>query len=88
MNRSRAYSNKVIIRELKTESFFDLVDATGSKVSADMVALRYGADVTPTILFLDSTGQELSEKIVGLVTRDYFDRLLDDGINEALVKLQ
>ncbi|MCW9014973.1 MAG: thioredoxin family protein [Gammaproteobacteria bacterium] len=87
MQKDSAYADKVIIREIKTESYFNVIDASGIRTTADQIAMRYDADVSPTIIFMDSKGQELSRKIIGISAPDYFDTLLDDAINESLHKL-
>ena len=88
MQKDQAYRDRVLIRELNTESYYGVIDKHGEKTTADVLALRYGADITPTIVFLDSRGNELSEKIVGLKAPDYFDLLLDEAIDASLKKLR
>lgn len=79
---------KVILRRLDIVSELPIRDFDGKSITPSDLARRYGAHVTPTLLFLDSDGRELAPKMVGLGTLDFYWAYLDEAINSALAKLQ
>jgi hypothetical protein len=46
-------------------------------------ARRYGAEVMPTLLFLDGKGRELADRIVGISNIEYYGFYLDKAIASA-----
>ena len=58
-------------------------DFDGSKVSAASFMEQYGVVVTPTVLFLGSSGEELSERLVGYQSADFYWQYLLEGIEQA-----
>lgn len=79
---------KVVLRRLDIVSELPIRDFDGKSTTASDLARRYGAHVTPTLLFLDPDGRELAPKMVGLGTLDFYWTYLDEAINSALAKLQ
>ncbi len=59
----------------------------GRSVSTAEFASQYGVFVTPTLIFLDSNGVEMTEKLVGFWSWDYFGGFIDNSIDEAREKL-
>jgi len=43
--------------------------------------------LTPTLLFLNADGEEMSEKLVGIWSEDYYGGFIDNRIDEARNKL-
>lgn len=85
MLRSGDYEDKALIRKLKIDDFAEnLVDFKGNRVTPAEFAERYKVFVTPTVVFIDGSGVELSEKRVGLMTPDYYGGYLDQSIDDAL----
>lgn len=78
------YGDRVLIRQMKIDSFDKIRDFEGKKVTAADFADRYNVFVTPTVVFIDGDGVELAEKRVGLTTPDFYGGYLDQSINEAL----
>jgi hypothetical protein len=52
-------------------------------VSVCTFARRYGAEVTPTSLFMDGQGRELADRIVGISNIEYYGFYLDKAIASA-----
>ena len=77
------YDDKVIIRKIVIDEQPSIRDFRGRRIAADQLAQRYGVYVTPTILFLDSRGRELSERIVGINTVEMFGGRVDAAIAES-----
>lgn len=82
MMLSDEYDNKVIIRVLNVDSS-DIISFNGKSISAVMFANHVGAYVTPTIMFFNAEGHEVSEKILGYSTPSMFGGLLDASIDES-----
>jgi len=87
MQRNSDYDDKVLIRSVSLSDFENLVDFEGRSVSTADFALKYDVFVTPTLLFLDANGVELTEKLVGFWSADYFGGYIDNSIDEAREKL-
>jgi thioredoxin-related protein len=60
-----------------------ITDFDGSTVSTASFMEQYGVVVTPTILFLGSSGEELSARLVGYQSEDFYWRYLLEGIEQA-----
>jgi len=89
MIKSGDYKSKTLIRQVYIEDYSYLRNAKGELISGDVLAYKYNIDVTPTILFLSSSGQELVERIIGISNIHYFGEALDKHIaiaNAALAK--
>ena len=87
MLRNRTYANKIIIRQVRVDSFKTLTDFDGSRIEADHLTSRYRAWVTPTLVFLNGDGKEIAGKLVGIGTEGFFAGEIDNAIDAALMKL-
>ena len=87
MLRSGDYTHRVIMRKIDLDSSRRLLDFDGRRVSARQLAKRYRVKVTPTVLLLDAEGRELTERLVGISTPDFYGGYLDAAIDEAYHKL-
>lgn len=86
---NRDYDRRVLMRKLLIDSPKSLKDFTGSKITAEQLAARYRVFVTPTLLFVDRQGRELTERMVGVTTLDFYAGYLDialDASRDALHK--
>lgn len=81
------YTNKVLINKIMLDGEEDIRDFNGDAVNASILAQRYNVYVTPTILFLDSNGRELEERLIGINTIEMFGGLVDHAIDTSLKKL-
>ena len=82
-----AYMNKVIIREIYTDSFNNIRDFNGNSIEAMELAQQYQATLAPTLVFIDGKGQQLVEKMVGVTTPDFYGAYLDRAINQSYQRL-
>lgn len=82
------YEDKVIIRMVKLDSYGTLTDFNGDPIDADQLAQRYSASLMPTVVFVDSDGREMAERLVGVTTVDYYGGDLDDRIDVALGRVR
>jgi len=82
------YHDKVVINKIMLDDYADIRDFNGESINADILSQRYGVYVTPTMLFLDSKGRELDERLLGINTIEMFGGLVDQAINTSLDKLR
>jgi len=85
---SGEYTDKVVIRRLLLDIGQQVSDFDGTQQAATSIASRYKAWVTPTMVFIDSTGRELAERMIGINTPELFGGYLDACIDTALLKLR
>ncbi|MGH8616275.1 MAG: thioredoxin family protein [Burkholderiales bacterium] len=80
---STDYGPKVIIREVDVESTAEMRDFEGKPVTQREFARRYNIRSVPTVITFTSSGQTVSEPLVGLLTPDFYNlylhRQIDDG---------
>jgi len=81
------YESKILFRELLIEDFDYLRNEKGELITGDTLALKYDVEVTPTILFVNSDLQEVTKRIVGIGSRDFFDHRLNARIHQAKAAL-
>jgi hypothetical protein len=78
---------KVIIRSLALNGDCQIKGFNGELISTSELASRYQVKVTPTMVFLDTEDNELSEKLVGIWSIDFFGSYIDEGIDAAREKV-
>ncbi len=86
MLRSGDYTNKVIIREVKIDTFEDVRDFTGKQVPSDELSSIHRAYLTPTVVVFDSNGK-VHHRILGVTNEHYYGGELDDAINRAYSRI-
>jgi hypothetical protein len=84
---NRDYDRRVLMRKLLIDRFKTLRDFDGSPVRAAELADRYKVYVTPTLLFVDSQGRELAERMVGVTTLEFYGGYLDQALEASRSKL-
>jgi len=87
MSKNQAYREKVVIRSLPLNGGHQFKGFQGELVSASQFASKYQVMVTPTMVFLDANGNELSEKLVGIWSIDFFGSYIDERIDTARQKV-
>lgn len=79
------YTGKVLIRKIDIDSAKPLIDFDGKEISVSDFMLRYKAGrLTPTMIFLDQTGNEVAERMIGFNTPDFFGAYLDQAIDKGV----
>jgi len=84
---NRDYDNRVLIRQIEYDGD-DVVNFDGKKVTMDSFMEPYNIGFTPTVIFLDSSGEELTEQVIGITTVHFYGGFIDDNIDLALEKLR
>lgn len=83
MSHTQKYAELALFRQLNVESFSFLRNESGELVGGDQISLRYGVDITPTVLFINAQGEEVAERIIGLSGAHYFQETLEQHIQQA-----
>jgi len=87
MSRASEYDKKIIIRKVMIDSYEDVSDFSGENISAEAFSDKFNVRVTPTLLFVDHQGEELTKKIVGYNRSGFFGAYLDEAIDAAKQKI-
>ncbi len=87
MQRNAEYGDKILLRTVSLSEFDSLIDFQGRSVTATEFAAQYDVALTPTLVFLNADGVEMSEKLVGIWSEDFFGGFIDSRIDEARGKL-
>ncbi|HEY0719919.1 MAG TPA: thioredoxin fold domain-containing protein [Gammaproteobacteria bacterium] len=87
MQNGGFYDDKVIIRRVELGNG-NIRDFDGSTIDASALAERYDVSVTPTLVFIDARGRQLTQKLVGLTTPELYGGYLDQAIDTSLDRLR
>jgi thioredoxin-related protein len=87
MQRNKEYNDKILVRSISMSDFDNVIDFDGRSLTTREFAARYGIEVTPTLLFLNAEGIELSERLVGIWSEDFYGGFIDNRIDEASNRL-
>jgi thioredoxin-related protein len=88
MLRNDYYSEIVLIRKIDLDSYQTITDFSGNKTAADVFARNLDVKLTPTILFFDGNGNEVSQRILGINSLDLYGGYIEDGLNNGLLKIK
>lgn len=80
---SGMYDDKVIIRKLNIDAGNMVVDFQGRNRLAREIADDYDIDMTPTVVLLGPEGRELTRRLIGVTTPDFYGGYLDRAIEAA-----
>ncbi len=81
---SGEYDAKVLLRKLQIDESRDVKDFSGKVVQPSDISDRYKAFLTPTLVFLDSQGNERIKQMVGINTVELFGAYLDIEIDKLV----
>ena len=87
MLRSGDY-DKVLIRKIDMDGYQTTIDFSGETTSPEAFTQRLNVKLTPTILFFDGHGNEISPRILGINSLDLYGGYLDDAIKNGLQKIK
>lgn len=85
---NRDYDRRVLMRKLLLDSPTRLKDFDGDRISGEQLAERYKVGVTPTLLFVDASGRELTERMVGVTTLEMYGGYLDLALDASQQRLR
>lgn len=87
MLRSGDYTD-VLIRKIDTDSYNKIKDFSGEATNPDDFSRRLKVKLTPTLLFFDGHGNEISPRILGINSLDLYGGYLDDALQTGLQKIK
>ncbi|MGV6809216.1 MAG: thioredoxin family protein [bacterium] len=85
------YNDRILIKKLGTDDTTTIIGFDGKKTTGEEFAKKLGVNFTPTLVFLDSKGNELTERMLGINTPDMYGAYVDAAIEateSALLKEQ
>lgn len=88
MHHNADYRDKVIMRYVEVGRALRLSDFSGAATNHKAFAKMNNIAVTPTVKLFDSTGAEVSEPLVGLLSADFYGAYLDRAIDEGLARIR
>jgi len=83
MLKSGDYADKVLLRKFTIDSKQLITNFQGKSQRPKSLMKEYKVKVTPTLLFLDKNGKQLSDAIVGYSNDEFFWYYLDTAIDES-----
>jgi thioredoxin-related protein len=83
MQRNADYDDKILVRSISLDDGQTVIDFDGRSLATSEFAARYGASLTPTLLFLNADGIEISERLVGIWSEDFYGGFIDKRIDTA-----
>lgn len=87
MLKNSRYTPLVLVRRFDLGKS-SMIDFDGNTKDPMRIAARYKAQLTPTLVFLSSDGQQLTEHVLGVAADlDLYGGMIDSRINQALEKL-
>jgi thioredoxin-related protein len=88
MQKDAAYRKKALIREVTVGAPSPLTDFSGGPTTEGAFAAAHKVFMVPTVIVLDTQGNDASEAIIGLLTPDYYFSYLEAAIDEGLRKVR
>ncbi len=88
MIRGEDFVGQLLIRELIIDVSGTIKDFDGKSIDAMEFARQYDSTFTPTLLFLDAKGNELTERVVGINTLELYYAYVDSAIRKALAAMK
>jgi thioredoxin-related protein len=85
---SERYKDKVIFSRISLDPGQTITYSDGVITDTNVFCARYEAAFTPTVLFLDGAGKQLSKNLIGMSGRDYYAYYLEQQIEESIKALQ
>jgi hypothetical protein len=73
-----------VLIELSLDQAGALTGFDGQPITAEEFAQQYKAQITPTLLFLDADGREISERRIGISNLELYSQYLQRSIDKAL----
>ena len=83
MQRNADYDVNILIRSISLDDDQTVIDFEGRSLATSEFAARYGVSLTPTLLFLNADGIEISERLVGIWSEDFYGGFIDSRIDTA-----
>jgi len=84
MQRANKFDNRAVLVEVNLDRVEPLTGFDDQPTTAQSFGDLYQAQITPTLLFLDPQGREISRRIVGISNLELYGYYLQESIDAAL----
>ncbi|NKB63378.1 MAG: thioredoxin fold domain-containing protein [Gammaproteobacteria bacterium] len=81
---SGEFADRAIFAKVSIDAGETIIDKGGRVISTRDFLSAYDSDFTPTVIFIDDEKNELVERMVGLMTPDYYGYYLEKSIEKAI----
>lgn len=88
MVAANKFDRRAMVVEVSLDRIGAMTGFDGGQTTARAFGETYQAQITPTLLFLDSEGREISQRRVGIPNLEFYTHYLNESINEALLVVQ
>jgi thioredoxin-related protein len=78
------FEDRAVLIELSLDQADPLTGFDGQPITAEEFAQQYKAQITPTLLFLDAGGREISKRRIGISNLELYSQYLQRSIDRAL----
>lgn len=82
------FEHRAILVEISLDRVEPLTGFENQQITATAFGQLYKAEITPTLLFLDSEGREIAKRIVGISNLELYGFYLQRSIDEALESIR
>lgn len=88
MLSANKFERRAILVEVSLDRVDPLTGFTNRQLTAQAFGESYQAGITPTLLFLDAEGREISKRIIGISNLELYGFYLQKSIDEALLAIR
>lgn len=88
MLRNDDYTADVLIRKIDMDGYHNISNFSGDNTTPDKFTRQLDVRLTPTLLFFDGNGNEVSPRILGINSIDLYGGYLDDALKTGLQKIR
>ena len=81
------FEQRAVLVEVSLDRVKPLTDFENKQVTAGVFGEVYRAEITPTLLFLDSEGREIGKRITGISNLEFYGHYLQKSIDQALLAM-
>ncbi|MDX2418832.1 MAG: thioredoxin fold domain-containing protein [Xanthomonadales bacterium] len=82
------FAHRAILVEVSLDRVDPITGFEKGQVTAKGFGEFYGAEITPTLLFLDSEGREIGKRLIGISNLELYGHYLQKSIDEALLAIR
>jgi len=82
------FDHRAILVELSLDRVEPFTGFENRQMTAKAFGQFYRAEISPTLLFLDSEGREIGKRIIGISNLEFYGHYLQKSIDEALLAMQ
>lgn len=83
MYQAGEFNNRVIIRKVMIDGIDNIRDFNGNLVDAENFAYKRGVEVTPTLQFVDASGNQLAPEMIGYNTPEFYANYIENAIDKS-----